>query len=221
MGITIAIDGHSSCGKSTLARALAAELGYIYVDSGAMYRAVTLHFLRKDLHLDDARAVEQELAKIEVDFVTDGGRQYVRLNGERLGEEIRTMAVNSLVSPVATLSAVRAFLVAKQQSLGERGGIVMDGRDIGTVVFPHAELKLFVTARVSVRVVRRHEELLGQGKTVTPEAVERNLLERDRIDSTREDSPLRQAEDAILIDNTNLNRPEQLAMVLALATMRA
>ena len=118
MGITIAIDGHSSCGKSTLARALAAELGYIYVDSGAMYRAVTLHFLRRDLHLDDAQAVHTELGKIELDFVTAGERQQVRLNGETLGEEIRTMAVNSLVSPVATLSAVRTFLVAKQQLLG-------------------------------------------------------------------------------------------------------
>ncbi len=221
MRITIAIDGHSSCGKSTLARALAAHLNYIYVDSGAMYRAVTLHFLRGDLHLDDDQAVATELGRIDLDFVAEEGRQFVRLNGEILTEELRTMAVNSLVSPVATLSAVRTFLVEKQQALGERGGIVMDGRDIGTVVFPSAELKLFVTASEAVRVVRRHAELLGLGKTVTPEAVKRNLLERDRIDSTREDSPLRQASDAVLVDNTNLTRDEQLAMVLAIARLRA
>ncbi len=221
MGITIAIDGHSSCGKSTLARALASALGYIYVDSGAMYRAVTLHFLRGDIALDDATAVAAELDTLELDFVTEGGCQFIRLNGEVLTDELRAMPVNRWVSPVATLSAVRAFLVAKQRLLGARGSIVMDGRDIGTVVFPDAALKLFVTASEAVRVKRRHTELFAQGKTVTAEAVERNLRERDHIDSTREDSPLRQAADAVLLDNTNLDRAEQLAMILALAKLRS
>lgn len=220
MNITIAIDGHSSCGKSTLARSLAQALGYIYVDSGAMYRAVTLQFLRADVHLNDHGAIQDQLCRIDLRFISHEGEQYVQLNGERLGDELRTMAVNQLVSPVAALSSVRKFLVAEQQLLGANGGIVMDGRDIGTVVFPEAALKLFVTASIDERVRRRHAELLAQNKTVAADAVQANLLERDRIDSTRADSPLRQAEDAVLIDNTNLNRREQLAMTLALARER-
>ena len=220
MPITIALDGYSSCGKSTLARALAAALGYVFVDSGAMYRAVTLHFLRLGTDLGDAAAVRAGLGSLALDLITVEDGQRVRLNGQIVDAALRTMEVNALVSPVATLSPVRAFLVARQQELGRRGGIVMDGRDIGTVVFPKAELKLFVTARTDVRVERRYLELASFGREVDRDTVRANLLERDRIDSTREDSPLRQAPDAVLLDNSALTREEQLAMVLAIARLR-
>ena len=220
MPITIAIDGFSSCGKSTLARDLAAALGYIYVDSGAMYRAVTLHFLRGGIDVDDRDAVARGLASLDLDFRSEGTHQRVTLNGETVEPELRTMEVNRLVSPVATLSAVRRELVRQQQRIGRAGGIVMDGRDIGTVVFPEAELKLFVTADNAERVRRRTDELARMGRPTAAEAVRENLSERDRIDSTREDSPLRQADDAVVIDNTNLSPGEQSAMALALARER-
>ena len=219
--ITIAIDGYSSCGKSTLARGLAAELGYVFVDSGAMYRAVTFAFLRDGVDVNDDEAAGRHARRLRLEFEVRDGRQTLFLDGEPLDRELRTMAVNAHVSPVATLSSVRAYLVDLQQHLGRRGGIVMDGRDIGTVVFPDAALKLFVTAGTDVRVERRRLELAAAGKDVPAAAVRENLLERDRIDSSRVDSPLRQADDAVLLDNTNLSREEQLAMALALARLRA
>lgn len=218
--LTIAIDGFSSCGKSTLARDLAGALNYIYVDSGAMYRAVTLHFLRRGTDVHDPQAVDAALRKLELGFVSEGTRQRVLLGGEIVEDELRTMAVNELVSPVATLSSVRRELVRQQQRIGRDGGIVMDGRDIGTVVFPSAELKLFVTADPEVRARRRTAELISLGRPTPPDEVAANLTERDRIDSTREDSPLRQARDAVVLDNSNLARNEQAAMVIALARTR-
>lgn len=219
--LTIAIDGFSSCGKSTLARDVAAELGYVYVDSGAMYRAVTLHFLRHGVAVDDADAVARALDTLELAFVSEGTHQGVLLGGEVVESELRTMAVNELVSPVATLSSVRRELVSQQQQIGAAGGIVMDGRDIGTVVFPEAGLKLFVTADPQVRAARRYAELERLGRPTPLERVADNLAERDRIDSTREDSPLRQAADAVVVDNSNLSPGEQAAMVIALARARA
>ena len=220
MGITIAIDGRSSCGKSTLARALARELDYVFVDSGAMYRAVTYAFLRDGVDVGDEAAAARHVRGLRLRFERIAERQVLFLDDEPLDAELRTMAVNELVSPVATLSSVRAYLVEHQRAIGRRGGIVMDGRDIGTVVFPGAELKLFVTASEDVRVERRHAELLAAGREVPREQVRENLLLRDRIDSTRADSPLRQAEDAVLLDNTNLSRGEQLAVALAVARLR-
>lgn len=221
MPITIAIDGFSSCGKSTLAKDLAAALGYVYVDSGAMYRAVTLHFLRMGISTQDPIAVEHALADLRLGFRSEGTHQRVLLNGKVVEKELRSMAVNDLVSPVATLSVVRAELVRQQQHIGRNGGIVMDGRDIGTVVFPEADLKLFVTADKTERVRRRVEELKSHGTATPAEIVARNLSERDQIDSSREDSPLRKADGAVVIDNTYLTREEQAAMVLALAKLRS
>ena len=221
MPITVAIDGFSSCGKSTLARQLAARLGYLYVDSGAMYRAVTLHFLRRSTDIADAEDVRDALLDLSLSFKSEGSHQRVLLNGEVVEAELRTMEVNGLVSPVATLTAVRKALVEQQRDIGREGGIVMDGRDIGTVVFPAAEVKLFVTADIRERVRRRVAELANYGRNTPAEVVERNLLERDQIDSTREDSPLRKAEQAVVLDNTNLTPDEQLAMAQALCELRA
>lgn len=220
MPITIAIDGFSSCGKSTLAKDLAASLGYIFVDSGAMYRAVTLHFIRENVDLQDPVSVQNGLNSLTLSFQNEGTQQRVLLNGEVVEDHLRSMEVNRLVSPVATLSTVRRALVEQQQRIGEGGGIVMDGRDIGTVVFPNAQLKLFVTADTNKRVERRFAELIRLGKQTSKEEIKTNLAERDYIDSTREDSPLRQDEQAIVLDNTNLNRQEQAAMVIALARLR-
>lgn len=218
--ITIAIDGHSSCGKSTMAKALARDLGYIYVDTGAMYRAVTLYALRHGL-MDaatkaiDAEALQQQIADVNVSFSHDAeGRLQTLLNGEVVEQEIRQMTVSGCVSPIAALPFVRERLVALQQQMGLEGGIVMDGRDIGTVVFPHAELKVFVTASAEVRAQRRLAELQGKGDTTTTfEEVLKNVEERDYIDSHREVSPLRQAEDALLLDNSHLSIPEQNEML--------
>ncbi len=220
MPITIAIDGFSSCGKSTLARDLATELQYIYVDSGAMYRAVTLHFLRNGVDVARTEAVRGALGSLQLGFRNEGTHQRVLLNALVVDEELRSMEVNRLVSPVAALSEVRRALVAQQQAIGAAGGIVMDGRDIGTVVFPRAELKLFLTAAQHIRVERRVGELAGLGHSTAHGAVASNLRERDHIDSTRSDSPLRQADDAVVIDNSNLSRAEQVAMILALARLR-
>jgi len=220
MPITIAIDGFSSCGKSTLAKDLASTLGYVFVDSGAMYRAVTLHFLRMGVSVDDALKVEESLADLRLDFRNEGTLQRVLLNGQVVDKELRSMAVNELVSPVASLSVVRAELVRQQQYIGRNGGIVMDGRDISTVVFPKAELKLFITADPEERVRRRVLELERMGTATPSHVVAKNLAERDRIDSTRADSPLKKAPDAVVIDNTNLTREEQSAMALALAKLR-
>lgn len=212
--IIIAIDGYSSCGKSTLAKALAKSLHYAYVDTGAMYRAVTLYFLENDVDINDTPSVKKALESIEIHFERTETGNHVYLNGKDVEQEVRTMRISEMVSPVSTISAVRRFLVAQQQKMGTQKGIVMDGRDIGTVVFPNAELKIFLTADKDIRTKRRYDELLSKGQPTDFEAIKYNLLERDTIDSNRADSPLRQADDAILIDNSNLNPTEQLEKVL-------
>lgn len=218
--ITIAIDGHSSCGKSTMAKQLAADLGYIYVDTGAMYRAVTLYALRNGLMNAETKeinteALQQQIDDVKIGFVlNEQGQKQTVLNGEVVEQEIRQMLVSNCVSPVAALGFVRSHLVALQQKMGEEGGIVMDGRDIGTVVFPNAELKVFVTASAEVRAQRRLAELQGKGDTTTTfEEVLKNVEERDYIDTHREVTPLRQAEDARLLDNSNMTIPEQNALL--------
>ena len=214
--IIIAIDGYSSCGKSTLAKALAKELHYAYVDTGAMYRAVTLYFLDNNVDINDHAAVLDALQHIDVDFHRTKTGNHAFLNGKDIEEEIRTMRISEMVSPVSTISEVRRFLVAQQKKMGTRKGVVMDGRDIGTVVFPNAELKIFLTADKNIRTQRRFDELTKKGQVVDFEAIKRNLIERDLIDSNRADSPLRQAEDAILIDNSHLTPAEQMQKVLDL-----
>ncbi len=212
--ITIAIDGHSSCGKSTMAKQLARQLGYIYVDTGAMYRCVTLYALRHNMFTPEGineEALRNDMGNIHITFSinpeTHQPDSY--LNGELVEREIRSMEVSNHVSPIATLPFVREAMVAQQQQMGSEGGIVMDGRDIGTVVFPHAELKIFVTATAKVRAMRRYEELRQKGMEADYDAILRNVEERDYIDSHREVSPLRQADDAILLDNSNLTIDEQ------------
>lgn len=209
--IIIAVDGFSSTGKSTLAKELARELNYGYIDTGAMYRAVTLYFLRHNTDIENAAEVAAALEKITIAFKNIDGKNTTFLNGENVEEEIRRMQVSDFVSPVAAVSAVRRAMVKLQQAMGTEKGIVMDGRDIGTVVFPEAELKIFVTADPKVRAVRRYAELQAKGQQTEYEEVARNLAERDMIDSTRADSPLRQADDAVVLDNTYLTREEQLA----------
>ncbi len=219
--ITIAIDGYAACGKSTLAKALAKALGYVYVDSGAMYRAVTLYFLDKGVSLEDTEAVEQALSQISIEFRLENGKNQTYLNGANVEQEIRQMRVSNQVSQVSTLSTVRRAMVRFQQSFGKEGGLAMDGRDIGTVVFRDAELKLFMTASIAVRTQRRLEELAREGIThLTTEEVQANLQKRDHIDSTRQDSPLRQAEDAVVIDNSDLSPEEQFVLALGLAKER-
>ena len=213
--ITIAIDGHSSCGKSTMAKDLAREIGYVYVDTGAMYRSVTLYALRKGLFEEDGsvktEALEQEMPNIHISFQfnPETGRPDTYLNGEYVEKEIRSLEVSSHVSPVAAIGFVRRALVAQQQQMGKDKGVVMDGRDIGTVVFPDAELKVFVTASAQVRAQRRYDELKAKGMPADFDDILKNVEERDYIDSHREESPLRQAEDAILLDNSNMTIPEQ------------
>lgn len=214
--IIIAIDGFSSCGKSTLAKALAKKLHYAYVDTGAMYRAVTLFFLNNNVDINDRTEVLKALSEIEIHFERTPKGNHVFLNGQDVELEIRTMRVAEMVSPVATISSVRRAMVAQQQSMGKRKGIVMDGRDIGTVVFPKAELKVFLTAETDIRTQRRFDELKAKAQDVSFEEVKNNLSERDLIDSNRADSPLRQAEDAILIDNSFLTPEQQLQKVLDL-----
>ncbi|CAN5136120.1 (d)CMP kinase [soil metagenome] len=212
--IIVAIDGYSSCGKSTLARALAAKYHYAYVDSGAMYRAVTLFFLNNDVDYSDNEQVLRALDQITIGFKfnpeTDTNETY--LNGLNVEYAIRDMRVSQQVSEVSRLKDVREALVEFQQEMGEHRGIVMDGRDIGTVVFPDAELKLFMTADMEVRIQRRYKELLAKGEKITIEQVVENLSHRDLIDTTRKESPLRQAVDALVLDNTNFNPEEQLAL---------
>lgn len=216
--ITIAIDGYSACGKSTLAKYLAQVLGYRFIDTGAMYRAVTYYFLQHNIPLEDSEAVQAALENTQIHFQHEAGKNQVYLNGENISEAIRSPAVNALVSPVATLSAVRRAMVAQQRSMGKQGSIVMDGRDIGTVVFPDAELKIFVTADLEKRVERRLAEMKNAGYTqLSAEKISANLQERDHIDASRADSPLRQAEDAVLLDNSHLSFEDFLAQGLALA----
>jgi cytidylate kinase len=210
--IIITIDGWSSCGKSTLAKQLAKSLGYIYVDSGAMYRAITLYFLRNHVDWTDIGAVKMALKHISLEFIYNSKSELseIYLNGENVEYVIRDLVVAEKVSEVAAIKEVRHFAVAQQQKMGKGKGIVMDGRDIGTVVFPNAELKIFMTADDAVRVERRFKELYEKNPNVTLEEVKANLEMRDYIDSHREVSPLHQAEDAILLDNTNLTEKEQL-----------
>jgi cytidylate kinase len=214
--IIITIDGWSSCGKSTLARQLAKELGYLYIDSGAMYRAITLHFLRNHVDWTDPAEVLKGLDGIVLDFHVNEKNQQseIFLNGENVEYVIRDLVVAEKVSEVAAIREVREFAVAQQQALGKRKGIVMDGRDIGTVVFPHAELKIFMTADNAVRVERRFRELFEKNPNITIEEVKNNLEMRDYIDSHREVSPLRQADDALVLDNTRLTPDQQFQMAL-------
>lgn len=212
--ITIAIDGYSSCGKSTMAKDLAREIGYIYIDSGAMYRAVTLYCLENGLFTPegiDTYRLEAELPNIRISFKLnpETQRPMTYLNGENVEDRIRTMEVSSHVSPVAALPFVREALVKQQQEMGQAKGIVMDGRDIGTVVFPDAELKIFVTASAEIRAQRRYDELKAKGQEASFEEILQNVKERDYIDQNRPVSPLRQAEDAILLDNSHLTIEEQ------------
>ena len=215
--IIIAIDGHSSCGKTTLAKELAMKLDYTYISSGAMYRAVTLYLLQNNIDIQDLEAVINSLKHIEIEFDTSGLENATLLNGENVEREIKKMYVSEKVSPVSAIPEVRRFLVKQQRQIGVSKGIVMDGRDIGTVVFPEAELKIFLTASVEERVRRRFKELEQKGIQATYETVRDNLITRDRIDSTRKDSPLRKAEDAITIDNTHLTPEEQLEQAYHLA----
>lgn len=221
--INIAIDGFSSCGKSTLAKALAKELDYIFIDSGAMYRALTLHAFRSgwlDLNHFDKEKTIASLPDIELHFELNPttNRLEIYLNGENVENNIRNLEISNLVSTLSKVKEVREKLVLEQQKMGKNGGVVMDGRDIGSVVFPTAELKLFITADPKIRAQRRYKELIAKGETVRLEEVEKNLAERDLQDSTRAESPLIQTADALLIDNSNLTPESQLALVLKIVS---
>ena len=212
--IIIAIDGYSSCGKSTFAKAVAAKLGYIFIDTGAMYRAVTLYAMRHGI-VDDPVALVAALPEVQIEFRFNPqtGRSDVYLNGENVETEIRRIDVSSRVSSVSSIPEVRAKLVAMQQQMGQHKGVVMDGRDIGTVVFPKAELKIFMTADPRVRAERRYRELQAKGEAVSLEEIERNVRERDRQDETRAVSPLRRADDAVLLDNSHMTVEEQMEWI--------
>ena len=217
--ITIAIDGYSSCGKSTLAKSLASKLNYTYVDSGAMYRAITLYAIENGLaskELVYKEGLIKELDKISIDLQYNPATQRVTtyLNGRNVEDEIRTMRVSEVVSHVSVIKEVRAKLRSIQQELGKRGGVVMDGRDIGTAVFPNAELKIFMTASPEVRTKRRFDELRANGKDVSLEEVRDNLVSRDKEDTSRKENPLIQAEDAVVLDNSNLTPAQQLELAL-------
>jgi CMP/dCMP kinase len=216
--IIITIDGWSSCGKSTLAKQLAKELGYVYVDSGAMYRAITLYFLRNNIDLAEKKEVKEALKSVNLEFVFNpkSNSSEMYLNEENVEYVIRDLVIAEKVSDIAAIKEVREFAVAQQQFMGKKKGIVMDGRDIGTVVFPKAELKIFMTADNAVRVQRRFKELYEKNPNITIEEVKNNLEMRDYIDSHREISPLRKAKDAIELDNTNLTEKEQFNKALAL-----
>jgi cytidylate kinase len=223
--ITVAIDGHSSTGKSTVARQLAGHLGYVFVDSGAMYRAVTLFFMRNGYissTVFDKSKIEGCLPQVNVSFRKENEieKAEIYLNGENVEREIRTMEVSEFVSTVATISSVRKKLVAEQKKMGERKGVVMDGRDIGTIVFPNAELKIFMTATAATRARRRYNELIKRGDTIAYKDVLDNVMERDHIDTTRKDSPLVKAKDAIEIDNSDMNKEDQFRIILQLAKDR-
>jgi CMP/dCMP kinase len=220
--IIIAIDGYSSCGKSTLAKQLAKELQYIYADSGAMYRAVTLYFLRNGIQLSDRKQIRQALKDIHLSFVfnLEAGKSHIYLNDENVEVHIREMIISEKVSEVATIKEVREFAVMQQHTIGENKGVVMDGRDIGTTVFPQAELKIFMIADIAVRVERRFKELYKVNPDIAIEEVKQNLEMRDYIDSNREISPLRKAQDAIVLDNTNLTMAQQLKLALNWAQER-
>ncbi|MFK8037897.1 MAG: (d)CMP kinase [Crocinitomicaceae bacterium] len=218
--ITIAIDGYSSCGKSTMAKAIAKKLNYAYVDSGAMYRAVSLYLLEQGIIKDKNVLQKQVIAalpNIDISFKSDdNGESNTYLNGKNVENEIRTLTVSNIVSQISTISSVRNKLVAMQKKFGIKGGVVMDGRDIGTVVFPNAELKLFMTADVEIRAERRLNEIIAKGQKSNLDEIRANLKHRDHLDQTRAISPLKQANDAVVIDNSNLNQEEQLELVMQL-----
>jgi cytidylate kinase len=215
--ITITIDGWSSCGKSTLARQLAKELGYLYVDSGAMYRAITLFFLRNHIDWTDKNEVGEALKNINLQFIynENSNSSEIYLNNENVEYVIRDLVIAEKVSDIAAIKEVREFAVAQQQKMGKQKGIIMDGRDIGTVVFPKAELKIFMTADNAVRVERRFKELYEKNPNITLEEVKNNLEMRDYTDSHREISPLKRADDAIVLDNTHLSEEQQLQKALS------
>jgi cytidylate kinase len=214
--LVIAIDGYSSCGKSTLAKALAKKLGFIYIDSGAMYRAVTLYFLRNDVKIDDFEAVKDALQHIELNFHARDYNSHITLNGEEVSEEIRQMQVSGYVSEVSANKQVRVEMVRQQQRMGNSKNIVMDGRDIGTAVFEDAQVKFFMTADPKTRAERRFNELKSKGDlSITLEEVFENIAHRDYADTTRKESPLVRADDAIILDNTDLTEEEQMNFALA------
>ena len=214
--IIVAIDGYSSCGKSTIAKALAKYAGYTYVDTGAMYRAVALYAQRIGLANPESGYTDllAQLKNIHIDFIQTPEGQHVTLNGEDVETYIRTLEIGNLASQISTIKEVRAFLVAQQQAMGEKKGIVMDGRDIGTVVFPHAELKLFLTASPEVRAERRFKELQAKGENPVWEEVLADVNDRDYRDTHRAESPLRQADDAVVVDNSHMTREEQMEHII-------
>lgn len=214
--IIIAIDGHSSCGKSTLAQDLAKKLHYIYVDTGAMYRAVTLYFIQNNIDINKETEVAAALCQISIIFKNINGKNHTFLNGLDVEDSIRSMEISQFVSEVSSISSVRRFLVKQQQALGESKGLVMDGRDIGSVVFPEAELKIFLTASPEVRAKRRMLDYRERDIQISEDEILQNLAHRDLIDSTRADSPLIQTKDAFLLDNSNLTKEEQLALIIQL-----
>lgn len=217
--IIVAIDGYSSCGKSTTAKLVARQLNYPYIDTGAMYRAVTLFFVQNHITLTNPREVDQALCQVQITFRRQGelGRNDTYLNGLNVEDEIRKMYVSEKVSEVSAIASVRHELVAQQQRMGRSKGIVMDGRDIGTVVFPQAELKIFMTADPIIRAQRRQTELLAKGELIGLQEIADNLRMRDHIDTTRAESPLRQASDAVFIDNSLMTLDEQVELVVRLA----
>jgi cytidylate kinase len=212
--IVVAIDGYSSCGKSTLAKALAKKLHFIYVDSGAMYRAVTLYFLRNNVDQGDISQVAEALKNIHLNFHSRDYETHITLNDEEVSEEIRQMPVSDNVSAVSAIHDVRVEMVKQQQRMGKSKNIVMDGRDIGTAVFPHADVKIFMTADPKVRAERRYKEMSGKNPNITLEEVFKNIANRDYQDTTRKESPLVRADDAIILDNTNLTPQQQLDFAL-------
>ena len=212
--IVVAIDGYSSCGKSTLAKALAKKLHFIYVDSGAMYRAVTLYFLRHNVDLNNPEQVSEALKNIHLNFHSRDYQTHITLNDEEVSDEIRLMPVSQNVSPVSAIREVRKEMVAQQQRMGKSKNIIMDGRDIGTAVFPNAQVKLFMTADPHVRAQRRYQELQATNPDITLEEIFENIAHRDYSDTTRKESPLMRAEDAVILDNTNITPDEQLAFAL-------
>lgn len=218
--INIAIDGFAACGKSTLAKALASRLGYTYIDSGAMYRAATHYFQQNNIDISDTNAVDTALPDVHIHFQHTPHGTHTFLNNVDVEAEIRSMFVSSQVSEVSTIESVRDAMVAQQQRMGNQKGVVMDGRDIGIIVFPTAELKIFMTASVAIRVKRRQDELTAKGVALSYEEVEKNLLHRDHIDTTRRYNPMRKADDAIILDNSNLTPAQQVAFVLDLAKER-
>lgn len=211
----IAIDGFSSCGKSTLAKQIAKELDYIFVDTGAMYRATALFFIRSEVNLNDVSQINDALEAMTISFKNIDGNNVTFLNGENVESEIRSLEVSGMVSEVAAIPAVRRKMVALQRNMTDADGVVMDGRDIGTVVFPDADVKLFVTADPLIRAQRRYNEMVAKEEYLDIQEIISNLAHRDHIDSTRDDSPLRQAEDAILLDNTTLTKDEQFELALS------